>query len=166
MAPPTDEEPPSRAFLRRAHRVCIKAGTSVVANPNGTASLTRLGALTEQIAELVLQENKQVILVSSGSVGMGKRVLRKQSRMKMSLHDIQHNDPKDDMDHSVTRTVSSADAILRSSSFATILSAQERPRTFEEKKKHYDSACAAAGQFGKLDTFVETDPRPQEARAH
>lgn len=33
-------------------RVVIKAGTSVIANDEGSPSLTRLGAIVEQIAEL------------------------------------------------------------------------------------------------------------------
>lgn len=45
-------ELPSRAALQRARRVCIKSGTSVVANEDGRPSLTRLGTTTEQIAEL------------------------------------------------------------------------------------------------------------------
>ena len=47
-----DTEPTSRQILRSARRVCVKAGTSVVANENGRPSLTRLGAIAEQIAEL------------------------------------------------------------------------------------------------------------------
>ncbi|EEC50366.1 predicted protein, partial [Phaeodactylum tricornutum CCAP 1055/1] len=84
-------EPASRAALRRARRVCVKAGTSVVANEDGRPSLTRLGAMTEQIADLV-QSGIQVILVSSGSVGMGKRLLRKQRNLQMSFRDIHNND--------------------------------------------------------------------------
>jgi hypothetical protein len=65
-------EPPSRAALRRARRVCVKAGTSVVANENGRPSLTRLGAIAEQISELV-NAGVEVIFVSSGAVGMVRR---------------------------------------------------------------------------------------------
>lgn len=42
----------SRSALRMARRVVVKAGTSVVANEDGSPSLTRLGAIVEQIAEL------------------------------------------------------------------------------------------------------------------
>ena len=77
-------EAPSRAALRRARRVCVKAGTSVVANEDGAPSLTRLGAIIEQIGELVAS-GVEVIFVSSGAVGMGKRLLRTQSRLHMSL---------------------------------------------------------------------------------
>ena len=71
------EELSSRSILRNARRVCIKVGTSVVAKENGRPSLTRLGAITEQIAELH-HKGVEVIFVSSGAVGMGKRLLRKQ----------------------------------------------------------------------------------------
>jgi len=46
------QEPQSRAALRMSRRVVIKAGTSVIANDDGSPSLTRLGALVEQISEL------------------------------------------------------------------------------------------------------------------
>jgi hypothetical protein len=77
MIPTTNEtpaneiepEPRSRAALRMSRRVLIKAGTSVVANDDGSPSLTRLGAIVEQIAELN-QAGVEVIFVSSGAVGM------------------------------------------------------------------------------------------------
>jgi delta-1-pyrroline-5-carboxylate synthetase len=64
-----EHEPRSRAALRMSRRVLIKAGTSVVANDDGSPSLTRLGAIVEQIAELN-QAGVEVIFVSSGAVGM------------------------------------------------------------------------------------------------
>ena len=64
-----EPEPRSRAALRMSRRVLIKAGTSVVANDDGSPSLTRLGAIVEQIAELN-QAGVEVIFVSSGAVGM------------------------------------------------------------------------------------------------
>jgi delta-1-pyrroline-5-carboxylate synthetase len=67
--PQSDPEPRSRAALRMARRVLIKAGTSVVANDDGSPSLTRLGAIVEQIAELN-NAGVEVIFVSSGAVGM------------------------------------------------------------------------------------------------
>jgi delta-1-pyrroline-5-carboxylate synthetase len=160
----TDQELPSRAALRRARRVCVKAGTSVVANADGRPSLTRLGAITEQISELVAA-GVQVIFVSSGAVGMGKRLLRKQSKMLMSLKDI-HNL------HAISPTGSSNtdEGLLphspagrggyfsmlptsRNISFLSLLDANERPHTLEQKKKHYDSACAAAGQFEMMNLY-------------
>jgi len=46
------QEPQSRAALRMSRRVVIKAGTSTIANADGSPSLTRLGAIVEQIADL------------------------------------------------------------------------------------------------------------------
>lgn len=152
-------EPPSRAALRRARRVCVKAGTSVVANENGSPSLTRLGAIAEQIAEL-RNEGVDVIFVSSGSVGMGKRLLRKQRKMLMSFKEMQINEdgnPKannmlDDSKDGVG--LSYAPISNRSkASFVNLLDIQERPHTNAQKKKTYDSACAAAGQFEMMNLY-------------
>jgi delta-1-pyrroline-5-carboxylate synthetase len=154
MSTTNTPEPPSRAVLRRARRVCVKAGTSVVANRDGRPSLTRLGAITEQIAELVSQ-GVQVIFVSSGAVGMGKRLLRKQSKMLMSLKDI-HNGGEDGAlppSPSGRGGYNASSIAPRNMSFLSLLDVNERPHTLEEKKKHYDSACAAAGQFEMMNLY-------------
>jgi delta-1-pyrroline-5-carboxylate synthetase len=137
-------ECPSRAALRRARRVCIKAGTSVVANGDGRPSLTRLGAIIEQIGELV-NEGVEVIFVSSGAVGMGKRLLRRQKLMMSSLKDIKN-------DEGGNHRLKSG-RFERPSSFVSLLDLNERPHTLAEKKKHYDSACAAAGQFEMMNLY-------------
>lgn len=146
-------EAPSRAALRRARRVCVKAGTSVVANEDGRPSLTRLGAIAEQIAELA-GAGVQVILVSSGAVGMGKRLLRKQAKMTMSFKEIQ------DGREASSNFVGGPGALSgggmlehRSKSFVSLLDLKERPHTLAEKKKFYDSACAAAGQFEMMNLY-------------
>ena len=141
---------PSRAALRRARRVCIKAGTSVVANEDGRPSLTRMGAIVEQIGELVAS-GVEVIYVSSGAVGMGKRLLRKQSRMLMSFKDINNspsNGGKIDQATAGARFVQQ-----RSGSFVSLLNLDNRPHTLAEKERHYDSACAAAGQFEMMNLY-------------
>jgi delta-1-pyrroline-5-carboxylate synthetase len=151
-----DSEPPSRSVLRSARRVCVKAGTSVVANTDGRPSLTRLGAITEQIAELVA-DGVQVIFVSSGAVGMGKRLLRKQSKMLLSFKDI--------ATHAALSHTAAAGAGAdlefgrafstqsRNTSFLSLLNNDTPPHTLEQKKKHYDSACAAAGQFEMMNLY-------------
>lgn len=138
-------EPPSRAALRRARRVCVKAGTSVVANENGRPSLTRLGAIAEQIAELCAS-GVQVIFVSSGAVGMGKRLLRKQSNLLLSFRDLQGEE-------STTGRQDQNDLMIRNKSFVSLLNAQQRPHTLAEKKRFYDSACASAGQFEMMSLY-------------
>jgi delta-1-pyrroline-5-carboxylate synthetase len=165
-----DTEFASRSALRRVRRVLVKAGTSVVANIDGRPSLTRLGAITEQISELV-SDGVQVIFVSSGAVGMGKRLLRKQSKMLLSFKDIQHQSSHSNVDHTSNastddRLVANSPAgprgmysVSRTSSFLSLLDinhhnqAQQQPQTLEQKKKHYDSACAAAGQFEMMNLY-------------
>jgi delta-1-pyrroline-5-carboxylate synthetase len=136
-------ELPSRAALRQARRVCVKAGTSVVANEDGRPSLTRLGAMVEQIAELV-NDGVQVIFVSSGAVGMGKLLLRKQSKLMMSLKDsLADTDLAGGAPHFVRRH----------ESFVNVLNVEQRPHSMAERKRVYDSACAAAGQFEMMNLY-------------
>lgn len=137
----TGSAPPSRAALRRARRVCIKAGTSVVANEDGRPSLTRMGAIIEQIGELV-DSGVEVMFVSSGAVGMGKRLLRKQGRMLMSFKDMNKGSNHDKLTSD-----------NRSISFASILNAKNRPHTLAERQQYYDAACAAAGQFDMMNLY-------------
>lgn len=139
-------EAPSRAALRRARRVCVKAGTSVVANEDGRPSLTRLGAIAEQISELH-RNGVEVIFVSSGAVGMGKRLLRKQGRMHMSFQEIHNGD-----ELGTSPSMASSKMTTRDS-FATLLQLNERPHSSALKKKQYDSACAAAGQFDMMNLY-------------
>ena len=143
----TVKEATSRAVLRKARRVCVKAGTSVVANEDGRPSLTRLGAIAEQIAELN-NRGIEVIFVSSGAVGMGKRLLRKQRRMLMSFKDINNEEAATD-----TLMSQLTDRVERSKSFVSLLEVDERPHTMAQKKKFYDSACAAAGQFEMMNLY-------------
>jgi delta-1-pyrroline-5-carboxylate synthetase len=141
-------EPSSRSILRSARRVCVKAGTSVVANENGSPSLTRLGAIAEQISELNA-EGVEVIFVSSGSVGMGKRLLRKQGRMLMTFKDM-NNGNHATGEEALPRQPRN---MQRDASFASLLDVNARPHTLAEKKKFYDSACAAAGQFEMMNLY-------------
>ena len=151
---------PSRAALRLARRVCVKAGTSVVANDDGRPSLTRMAAIVEQIAELTRQ-GVEVVFVSSGAVGMGKRVLRQQGRLRMTLKDMhQHQEQGGAADEAIMDRSSkhgpsrgSLRRIPSTGSFTSMLQEQQRPQTLMEKKKTYDSACAAAGQFEMMNLY-------------
>lgn len=60
----------TRADLPKMKRVIVKVGTAVVTTGDGSAALGRIGGVVEQISKL-LQEDKEVILVTSGSVGLG-----------------------------------------------------------------------------------------------
>jgi delta-1-pyrroline-5-carboxylate synthetase len=42
---------------------------------------------------------------------------------------------------------------VNSSNFLNLLNSSTRPHTLAEKKKHYDSACAAAGQFEMMNLY-------------
>ncbi|KAG7356080.1 gamma-glutamyl phosphate reductase [Nitzschia inconspicua] len=145
-------EAPSRSILRSARRVCVKAGTSVVANENGRPSLTRLGAIAEQIAELN-SSGVEVIFVSSGAVGMGKRLLRKQGRMLMSFRDMNNGDHVASTDDVDNAAIHNSKNVQRNTSFATLLDVNAPPHTLAQKKKFYDSACAAAGQFEMMNLY-------------
>ena len=59
---------------RRVRRVVVKVGTAVVSRPDGGLALGRMGALVEQIHALQAS-GVEVLLVSSGAVGLGARQL-------------------------------------------------------------------------------------------
>ena len=158
-------EPASRAALRSARRVLIKAGTSIVANENGRPSLTRLGAIAEQIGELV-RSGTEVIFVSSGAVGMGKKLLRTQNNMQLTFSDLQRKtasdmrdeeknfsgiDEESDVIHQHRRSLQHRRSTLKkNTSFLNLVNCEESKKAM---KKTYDSACAAAGQFEMMNLY-------------
>jgi delta-1-pyrroline-5-carboxylate synthetase len=149
-------EPQSRALLRGARRVLVKAGTAIATNEDGHPSLTRLGSIVEQICELH-RKGVQVIFVSSGAVGMGTRLLKRQARMNMSMKEI-HNEfdekeRKDSIDGGSGTFSSSPPIVGRSPSLVNFLEGSGRPSTAAEREKTYNSACAAAGQFGMMNLY-------------
>lgn len=153
-ANPTDPaEPKSRAALRLARRVLIKAGTSVVANDDGSPSLTRLGAIVEQIAELN-HAGVEVIFVSSGAVGMGKNLLRKQARLNMSFKEL-HKSGNPAMNTGVAANDVVVGAVADSigtrltatASISDLLTADEEMQTSAAK------SYAAAGQFELMNLY-------------
>jgi len=64
----------ARAGLAQARRVVVKAGTNVVLDAEGFPSLGRLFGLIESLAAL-RRSGRDVILVSSGAVGLGVKRL-------------------------------------------------------------------------------------------
>lgn len=60
--------------LTTAKRLVIKLGTQVVVDASGGLSLDRLSAVASQCAQLV-KNGREVILVSSGAVGLGQQTL-------------------------------------------------------------------------------------------
>nr|AFP89589.1 delta-1-pyrroline-5-carboxylate synthetase [Sophora davidii] len=79
---------PSRAFVRKVKRLIVKVGTAVVTRSDGRLALGRLGALCEQLKELNTQ-GYEVILVTSGAVGLGKQRLRYRRLANSSFSDLQ-----------------------------------------------------------------------------
>lgn len=146
---PTLQEPRTRAALRKARRVVIKAGTSVVANEDGSPSLTRLGAIVEQIAELH-HSGVEVLFVSSGAVGMGKNLLQKQAKLGMSYLDLHENAHKDTAIPVLDTVFQQTDPQCRLSPATSISD------LLEESKQHETSAAksfAAAGQFEMMSLY-------------
>lgn len=63
-----------RSDLAGARRIVVKAGTNVLVGADGLPSLGRLYGLVEQLAAL-RREGRDVVLVSSGAVGLGAKRL-------------------------------------------------------------------------------------------
>ncbi|KAJ9160176.1 hypothetical protein P3X46_025600 [Hevea brasiliensis] len=85
----------TRAFFKDVKRLVIKVGTAVVTRSDGRLALGKLGALCEQIKELN-SEGYEVILVSSGAVGIGRQRLRYRTLVNSSFADLQK--PQREMD--------------------------------------------------------------------
>ncbi|QHO38760.1 Delta-1-pyrroline-5-carboxylate synthase [Arachis hypogaea] len=79
---------PSRAFLKDVKRLIVKVGTAVVTRSDGRLALGRLGALCEQLKELN-SRGYEVILVTSGAVGLGRQRLRYRRLANSSFSDLQ-----------------------------------------------------------------------------
>ncbi|KAL9255423.1 Delta-1-pyrroline-5-carboxylate synthase-like protein [Drosera capensis] len=78
----------SRTFVKDVKRVVVKVGTAVVTRSDGRLALGRLGALCEQLKELNFQ-GYEVILVTSGAVGVGRQRLRFRKLINSSFADLQ-----------------------------------------------------------------------------
>jgi glutamate 5-kinase len=65
---------PARQQLAAAHRIVVKLGTHVVTHDGVELALGRVMGIVESLARL-RQAGREVVLVSSGAVGMGMRVL-------------------------------------------------------------------------------------------
>jgi glutamate 5-kinase len=69
-----DAEQQTRRKLSLARRIVIKLGTSTVTDARGSVCAERVAPIVRSIASLV-QEGRQVVLVSSGAVGLGRNLL-------------------------------------------------------------------------------------------
>ncbi|KAJ9460776.1 delta 1-pyrroline-5-carboxylate synthase [Diplonema papillatum] len=82
-----------RKTFKDAKRVMIKVGSNVLTNEDGRLSIGRIGHIVEQIARLVSQEGKEVVLVSSGAVAVGRRRLDFQRRLSRSFLQVDKLEP-------------------------------------------------------------------------
>ena len=69
----------TRAELARCRRVVVKVGSSLLAPPQGGVHAQRFAQLARDVAELI-EQGKQIILVSSGAVALGLRRLAIEQR--------------------------------------------------------------------------------------
>nr|AKP99746.1 delta-1-pyrroline-5-carboxylate synthase [Cucumis sativus] len=90
-----DSIDPTRIFIRKVKRLVVKVGTAVVTRGDGRLALGRLGALCEQLKELN-SRGYEVILVTSGAVGLGRQRLRYRRLANSSFADLQN--PQGDFD--------------------------------------------------------------------
>ena len=63
-----------REKLKKANRVVIKIGTSSLVYPNGNINFSSIDELAFVLSDLKNQ-NKEIILVSSGAIGVGMNKL-------------------------------------------------------------------------------------------
>ncbi|WP_163653577.1 glutamate 5-kinase [Listeria sp. PSOL-1] len=70
-----------RRTLKNCKRIVIKVGTSTLMHANGNINLRRIESLAMVLSEL-RNEGKEVVLVSSGAIGVGARKLRLKERPK------------------------------------------------------------------------------------
>ncbi|XP_027336660.1 delta-1-pyrroline-5-carboxylate synthase isoform X3 [Abrus precatorius] len=75
-------------FIKDVKRIIIKVGTAVVTRQDGRLAVGKLGALCEQIKELN-SLGYEIILVSSGAVGLGRQRLRYRKLINSSFADLQ-----------------------------------------------------------------------------
>lgn len=65
-------------------RIVIKLGTNIIRNENGDVALPRIYSYIESISKLV-KTGKEVVLVTSGAVGLGKKKLGLSSTDKLGV---------------------------------------------------------------------------------
>lgn len=63
-----------RENLKKAKRIVFKLGTNVLTRDDGTLAMSRIYSFIESIVDLK-KENKEIIIVTSGAVGLGAKIL-------------------------------------------------------------------------------------------
>lgn len=70
-----------RVRLKNSKRIVVKVGTSTLTYDNGNANLSAMDKLARELSDLSNQ-GKQVILVTSGAIGIGTGVLKLKQKPK------------------------------------------------------------------------------------
>jgi len=70
-----DAESQAREKLRAARRIVVKLGTSTVTDPQGAVCDARVDPVVRSISSLIC-DGRQLVLVSSGAVGLGRNLLQ------------------------------------------------------------------------------------------
>ncbi|XP_058109450.1 delta-1-pyrroline-5-carboxylate synthase-like isoform X4 [Magnolia sinica] len=86
---------PEREFIKDAKRIVVKVGTAVVTRSDGRLAVGRLGSLCEQLKDLNCR-SYEIILVTSGAVGVGRQRLRYRRLINSSFADLQQ--PEEELD--------------------------------------------------------------------
>jgi glutamate 5-kinase len=71
----------SREKVKKANRIVVKVGTSTLTYENGNINLTRIEKLTRTLSD-VMNSGKEVILVTSGAIGVGVSKLKLKEKPK------------------------------------------------------------------------------------
>lgn len=72
----------NREKIKNAHRIVFKFGTNVLTRGDGEIALSRIYSFIENIADLKKQ-GKEIIIITSGSVGLGAKKLKLQEKPKL-----------------------------------------------------------------------------------
>ncbi len=75
-------KPDRKELFKNANRIVIKLGTAVLMKDEGGIALSRFYSFVEGIAGLI-KSGKEVLLVTSGAVGLGSRALKLTAKPKL-----------------------------------------------------------------------------------
>ena len=153
----------TREDLSSVHRIIIKAGTSIVSTDDGYPCLSRMAYLVEAAARL-WYIGKEVIIVSSGAVGVGKQRMGRQKMIrKREMSEFQDASDKAGInelfgfvrvpskDFLTGETLDIRNDNDRSTSNDLLSDfAKVHPK---DTAKSYNAAAAAAGQMGLVSLY-------------
>lgn len=152
-----------RQQLKASKFVVVKAGTSVVSHADGTPSLSRLGAIVETVAEL-MRSGTKVILVSSGAVGCGRSVLRKQAALHRTLRDHMKRSPsKIDLEEGdgYSAAAAAAGQLALMSLYETLFATQEvEPSQFLVTRRDFTDDQNRKNLKKSIDTIMDVGMVP------